>query len=70
MHCDIISKISYTKPGESLKSGPSNMEDPAKNFGQDPDLPNPVRSGFSNPTHGKPDPLCRPAINKKRVIRT
>ena len=55
MHRDIISKISHTNPKNRQNLGLQNIEDPAQNFGQDPDLPNPVRSGFTFRTDRTPN---------------
>ena len=43
-----LSSKSLTQNPENRQNlGLQNIEDPAQNFGQDPDLPNPVRLGFT-----------------------
>ena len=50
-----LSSKSLTQNPENRQNlGLQNIEDPAKNFGQDPDLPNPVRSGFTFRTDRNP----------------
>lgn len=50
-----LSSKSLTQNPENRQNlGLQNIEDPAKNFGQDPDLPNPARSGFTFRTDRTP----------------
>jgi len=47
-------KFLIQNPENRQNLGLQNIEDLAQNFGQDPDLPNPVRSGFTFRTDRNP----------------
>ena len=57
MSCIVIlsPKSLIQNPENRQNLGLQNIEDPAQNFGQDPDLPNPVRSGFTFRTDRTPN---------------
>jgi hypothetical protein len=56
----ILSPQSLIQNPENRQNlGLQNIEDPAQNFGQDPDIPNPVRSGFTFRTIAPLTPTTR-----------
>jgi hypothetical protein len=63
----MLSLKSLTQNPENCQNlGVQNIEDPAKDFGQDPDLPNPVRSGFTFRTDRNPMPIkCDPEAMRR-----